>query len=327
MRKVWPHEFFRIDFDQMLEEGKRQERVDAANRGEYAIVKNMHAYFDKEVLPLILRDDWVFEAAERFASDFALDCFQHLKVSGRESYETQKALLEIKEKITDFLARAYLDGSAPRAGKVDLVKASDFFELLNLDSLTKAELAEAVELRQQAEEHEALQVFVTLRGIRDCYETPLPRIMYVVRRAIKVKKGLSAKASDAELTGISELMDWYEVQIDPAHALYPVFGRLRDFYNVARNVGSHHKGLEWDSVNNEVVLPDRRIVLTVPVHEFQQKYRHLVYICELGLRGMLSAFCERERGSISKKLVQQYVKTFAKNFPVGEEGVVKFYPA
>ena len=31
---VYPHEFFRIDFDAMLEEGERQERMLSANAGE-----------------------------------------------------------------------------------------------------------------------------------------------------------------------------------------------------------------------------------------------------------------------------------------------------
>lgn len=37
MRRVWPHEFFRIDFGQMLEEGKCQERINAANRRKCAV--------------------------------------------------------------------------------------------------------------------------------------------------------------------------------------------------------------------------------------------------------------------------------------------------
>jgi hypothetical protein len=209
-----------------------------------------------------------------------------------------------------------------------LIKASDFFELLDPNSMTKGKLAKAVQLRQRAEEHEALQVLVTLRGIRDCYETPLPRIMFVIRRAIKVQLGISKKDSDDELTGISQCMDWYEARITPGHALYPVFGRLCDFYSVARNVGSHHEGLKWNPGSNEVILPDKRKVpLTMPVYEFQQKFRHLVYLCELGFRGMLSAFCERERGSRSKELVQKYVETFPEDFPPGEEGTVMFYPS
>lgn len=327
MKTVWLHQFFRIEFKQILEDSRRQEKIHPANKGEYAIARGMLAYFDTVVLPLILSNEWVFEAAERFASEFAPDCFQWRKVSGEEAHRTQIALRDLNEKTITFLVQAFLDGNAPRAGEVDLAKASDFFELLDLESLSETRLAEAVALRQKAEEHEALQVFVTLRGIRDCYETPLPRVMYVVRRAMKVQLGLPAAASDAELTGISELMDWYEARIDPAHGLHPVFGQLRRFYRIARNVGSHHEGIRWDPIDNEVVLPDRKLHLRVPLHEYQQKYRHLVYLCELGLRGMLSAFCERERGPVSNQLVHQYVKTFPQDFPEGEKGIVKFYPA
>ncbi len=78
MRKVLPHEFFRIDFDAMLEAAKRQEEIDPSNKGEYAIAQGMHTYFDNKVLPLIISDDWIFGAALRFASEFAIDCLQYL---------------------------------------------------------------------------------------------------------------------------------------------------------------------------------------------------------------------------------------------------------
>jgi len=54
MRTVLPHTFFRLDFDQMLEEGKRQEEIHPANKGEYALVRNIHTYFDGAVLPLMI---------------------------------------------------------------------------------------------------------------------------------------------------------------------------------------------------------------------------------------------------------------------------------
>lgn len=31
---VYPHEFFRIDFDVILQEGERQKRISPANKGE-----------------------------------------------------------------------------------------------------------------------------------------------------------------------------------------------------------------------------------------------------------------------------------------------------
>lgn len=326
MRTVLPHAFFRLDFDQMLEEGKRQEKIHTANKGEYALVRNMHAYFDGEVLPLIVSNDWVFEAASRFAADYAINCFHFLRLSGQEVYNAQKGLLEISEALVDFLARAYHAGAAPLAGRIDLPKASDFLELVELEKLNAKMRQEALTLYERAKDHEILQLKVTLRAIHSSYETTLPRVMYVVRRAIKVKLGLHARKSDDELTGISAYMSWYIRRVNTGHPLYAVLGKLRGFYKIARNVGSHHRGLRWEPDSNEVILAGENTELRMSVHEFQQKYRHLIYLCELGLRGILSAFCEREQGAVSNWLVKEYVKTFPEDFPEGEQGVVKFYP-
>lgn len=326
MRRVWPHEFFRLDFDQMLEEGKRQEKIHTANAGEYNLVQGMHTYFDGDVLPLILSDDWVYEAASKFASDYAIDCFDFLKLSGQEAYNAQKNLRGLKKKAVDFLARAYHAGAAPLAGTIDLPKASDFLDLVEVDRLSPEMRSEAAVLHEEAKDHEILQLKVTLRGIRESYETSLPRVMYVVRRAIKVKLGLPPKPSDDELTGISEYISWYTARMSRGHPLYPVLGELHTFYKVARNVGSHHRGLEWKPESDEVILADDSTVLPMPLYEFQQKYRHIIYVCELGLRGILSAFCERERGDVSNWLVKEYVKTFPEDFPEGEPGTMRFYP-
>lgn len=327
MRRVWPHEFFRLDFDQMLEEGDRQEKIHTANAGEYSLVRGMHTYFDNEVLPFILNDNWVYEAASTFASDYAIDCFHFLKLSGQEVYNAQKSLSELNEKVVDFLARSYQAGAASLAGMIDLSKASDFLGLVGIDRLSPQMRSEARALHEQTKDHEVLQLKVTLRGIRDSYETSLPRVMYVVRRAIKVKLGLPPGPSDDEITGISEYISWYTARVSSGHPLYPVLGELHSFYKVARNAGSHHRGLEWEPENDQVILADDSTVLVVSLHEFQQKYRYIIYVCELGLRGILAAFCERERGCVSNWLVKEYMKTFPENFPEGEPGIVRFYPA
>ncbi len=326
MRTVSPHEFFRLDFDKMLDEGKRQETIHPANSGEESLVKQMHEYFDTEVLPLIAEDNWVYEAAYEFATLYAQDCFRLLQLAGQEAFRTQTRLLELNDKVTDFLARAYLAGAAPSAGRVDLAKASDFHSLLLVQRLSREMRLESRTLLEQATEHESLQLWVTLRGIRDNYEISLPRIMYVVRRSLKVSQNLSLRSSDGELTDISDYISWYKARVSDSHALYPVLGELDGFYKVARNVGSHHHGLEWVPENNEVVLRDRDTVLKVPVHLFQQKYRHLTYVCDLGLRGILSAFCQREHGGTANQLVRSYARTFPGDFPPGEPGRVRFYP-
>jgi hypothetical protein len=326
MERVTPHQFFRIDFDQILDEARRQERIHPLNEGEYAIVRRMHGYFDGDVLPLVVSNDWVFEAAKRFVLDFTQACFDFLKLTGKEIHGIQKNLGLVNEQITDFLARAHIAGAAPQAGEVALSKASDFVGLILLDKLPAEMQREVGPLRWLAHDHEVLQLKATLRGIRDAYETPLPRVMYVVRRAMKSKLGLPHRAADDDLTSISEYVSWYARYLSGEHALSPVLGELASFYKTARNDASHHQGLEWKPETGEVLLRDRDTVLAVPFHVFQQRYRYLIYICELGLRGILSAFCERERGLRSNLLVVEYLKTFPDGFPAGEPGEVAFYP-
>lgn len=48
-------------------------------------------------------------------------------------------------------------------------------------------------------------------------------------------------------------------------------------------------------------------------------------MCDLGVRGMLAGFCERERGEISNNLVIEYEKIFPPDWTGGEEGLVQFY--
>lgn len=326
MRTVPPHEFFRLDFDAMLHEGERQEQIHPANVGEQSLVQAMHAYFRDQVLPLIADDDWVYEAASTFASDYAVDCFHSLELTGKEIYDTQKKLLDLNERVVDLLARARLKGAAPLAGEVDLPKASDFIDLVNLDQLPSDMHSEALDLVEEVKYHEILQLRVTLRGIREEYATNLPRIVFVVRRAMKVNLGQRPKSSDDQLRDISEYLNWYDDHVATDHPLYPVLGELRDFYKVARNVASHPQALEWNPDTNTVALSDDNTTVSMPVHEFQRKFRYITYVCELGLRGILSAFCEREQGRVANSLVKEYVKTFPDDFPPGEIGTVSFYP-
>jgi hypothetical protein len=329
MRKVLPDKFFRIDFDAILEAAKRQEEIDPTNKGEYAVAQSMHTYFDSKVLPLIVSNDWVFEAASRFASEFAVDCLQYLRLGSSEVYNTQKNLREIKVRVKDFVLRAHETRLLRATGTVNLVKASDFYDVLDHRRLNKTMRDEAATLYKQAQDQEMILLKVTLRSIRDIYETVLPRVIYVVRRAIRVDLGLPHKRSDEKLMSISESIDFYNHHIDSRHPLHPVLGRLYDFYRVARNVGNHHLGLKWEPAKNEVVLQEDPVAppLRVPLHEFQQRYRYLVYLDEFGVRGILCAFSERERGTTSHNLVREYVKIFPEDFPVDDpEWIVVPYP-
>jgi hypothetical protein len=188
---------------------------------------------------------------------------------------------------------------------------------------------EAMALYKQAQDKESLLPTVILRAIRDIYETVLPRVMYLVRRAIKVELGLAPNRSDEKLLGMSESISFYNDHIDIHHPLHPVFGKLYDFYRVARNAGNHHLGLVWKPDKNEVVLQDSQSPpLTVPFLEFQQRYRYFVYLSEFGERGILSAFCEREQGKTANWLVKEYEKIFPDGFPVDDpEGIVVPYAA
>lgn len=329
MRKVLPHEFFRTDFDAMLEAAKRQEEIDSKNKGEYAIAKGIHTYFDGKVLPVIASDNWVFEAAQRFASEFAIDCLKYLRLANSEVYNAQKNLLEMNTRVKELITQANGLGAVRATETLSLAKASDFYAILDHNRLNETMHNEAMALYEQAQDEESLLPTVILRAIRDIYETVLPRVMYVVRRAIKVELGLTPKKSDKKLLGMSESMTFYNDHIDNHHPLHPVFGKLYDFYRVARNAGNHHLGLIWESDKNEVVLQDSQSPpLTVPFLEFQQRYRYFVYLSEFGERGILSAFCEREQGKTTNWLVKEYEKIFPDDFPVDDpEGIVVPYTA
>jgi hypothetical protein len=281
MRKVLPHEFFRIDFDAMLEAAKRQEEIDSRNTGEYAIAKGIHTYFDRKVLSVIASDNWVFEAAQRFASEFAIDCLKYLRLANSEVYNVRKNLLEMKMRVKELITQASGLGAVKATGTFSLAKASDFYAILDHDLLNKTMRNKAMALYEQAQDEESLLPTVILRAIRDVYEAVLPRIMYVVRRAIKVEMGLVPRKSDERLLGMSKSISFYNDHIDNHHPLYPVLGKLHGFYRVARNAGNHHLGLVWKSDQNEVVLQgSQSSPLTVPLLEFQQRYRYFIYLSE-----------------------------------------------
>jgi hypothetical protein len=79
--------------------------------------------------------------------------------------------------------------------------------------------------------------------------------------------------------------------------------------------------MEWDPSSNRVILIHRGGTSPVDLYEFQQKYRYLaVYLCDYGLRGIFSAFCEREQGPTSDYLAKEYEKSFPEGFPQANKG-------
>ena len=325
MREVLPHEVFRLDFDDLLAEGTRQEQIDPNNQGEYGLVENIHKYFSNEVLPQIAQDDWVFEAASRIATEHIDAFYQCIRLSGRDAFEVQAELHKLKVEVSNFVQ--VHSPNALLGETVNLKKLGDFLPLVEFDKLNNQAQTEAIRLFERAKDHETMQLTVTLRNIRDIYEMGFPRVMYVVKRAMKVKQGVHPRSSDDELLQPSFYLNWFRNHADSQHPFYPVLGnqRLIEFYRVVRNVASHHRGLRWEPKTDQVVLEDRSTTLTVYIREFQQRYRYLVYLCDYGLRAILSGFCARERGAASDDLLDEYNKTFPKNFPSGEEASVRYY--
>ena len=109
-------------------------------------------------------------------------------------------------------------------------------------------------------------------------------------------------------------MSWYERYLNKDHPLFPVLGQISSFYKPARNVGNHHKGFSWVPEENLIILEDENNVIRITSTEYVRKMRYLVYLCEFGLRGILSGFCEREQGEVSNNLVLEYSKIFLNTF-------------
>ena len=325
MKSVEPHELFRLDFDQILEEGRRQEEIDLVNKGEFALVKQLHNFFSIDVLRLILSNDWVFKGAKIFASEYVDDCFHNLRLSGEEIYKTQQKLVKIKDLVSEFLARAKLVDAVSFDGIARLTKSSDFINFVHLDKLEPRVQRFALQLFDKAKDHEELQLRVVLRGIKDSYELTFTRIMFVARRALKVKDGLPETKSDSSLLPPSDYIDWLHHHTDKSHIVNKLFVQEKDFYRVSRNVGNHHLGLKWIPQKDEIILPDRNQALSMHVDDFHKRFRYLIHFCELGVRGILSAFCEKDRGELSNKIVKNYTKTFPENWSQGEQGILEFY--
>ncbi|MBW8010800.1 MAG: hypothetical protein FVQ83_06085 [Chloroflexi bacterium] len=322
---VNPEELFRLDFDAIVDEAKRQEEINPINIGELAIANSAHMFFDSQVLRIIRENDWVFDSARKFTEEYSDYCFRYLKSAGIQTYQVQMSSIELKEKVRNLVMRIAQQGAIKTAGKINLTKASDFFELTDMSKLERNVRKEVQQLYEEAKEHEDNQFWVTLQNIRELYEFVLPRVMFVVRRVIKIMDGIYPSENDKVLSDISINLDWYESKVTDSHGLYPILKKLRPFYRVAQNVSSHHEGFQWDAEDNLVVLADVTTQISISVHEFQQNFRYLLYLSEFGLLGILSAYCGIEKGETSNELIRKYAKTFPDQFPEGIPGRVEYY--
>jgi hypothetical protein len=326
--ELYPHQIFELDFRQLIQEAHRQESMNSANLGESKIAEGILDFFSTRVRPQIEQSDWVFEGARTFADIYVSQYFQTLRLSGEQAVRYQGQLHKTNKAVEDVLVSLAGQGKAPMAGEVDLPKASDFVELILMDQLDDKTRQEVDDLHRRVVKHEELQLNLTLRLIRDMYEIALPRVMFVVRRALKEASRLKPAASDSCLLEPPDYVDWFSTHVPSDVAVFEIIAgeELRSFYRIARNVASHHKGLRWLPEEDLVILEDRnKPPLRVPVHQFQQRYRYLQYFCDYGVRGILASFCGKERGELSLKVCQDYETTFPSEIPNLAPRTVKAY--
>ena len=94
---------------------------------------------------------------------------------------------------------------------------------------------------------------------------------------VKVVQGSKRTQADSRLVNPSQAWGFYSDHLSEEHALYPILVTHADFYKAVRNVGNHHEGLEWDPVENMVILRESPTEAPVKahLHDFQRWYRHL----------------------------------------------------
>ena len=129
---VNPEGMFRLDFDAILDGARRQETIQPSNKGEYAIASTAHFFFDSHVLRLIRKNEWVFESARVFAEEYSNDCFRYLRTASVEIYRVQKKLKSINDRVKALVDRIAEEGAIKTTGTLNLVKASDFYEVVEL---------------------------------------------------------------------------------------------------------------------------------------------------------------------------------------------------
>lgn len=308
MTELLPHELFRLEVNKMLVEALRQENIHTANAGELTVAQNFYNHLTKQVVPCIQSQDWVFDAASRFADEFAETCFDTWERTGREATLARRRLDNANKQVVDLIARLHRRGAiSVVTDKIDLVKASDFIHYVDLDILPPSRRREVQQVHEQVSRFEKQYLKTTNMIIREDYAKVLPRVMYVIQRVIQIELHLPKKKGFSELHDIGDWLSWYRNYINEAHSLFPVLGFLEDLYKVARDVESHEKEIEWRPKSDEIHLPSERNPQTIGLHIYQQKYRHLIYLLEMGMCAILAAYCERKRSENCNQLAKDYV--------------------
>lgn len=311
---LFPHQIFEMDFRQILAEAQRQEQVHPANHEELSVAQRIYNLIE-EIGPLVESDQWVYEGAMRFADELAPQYFYELRLIGEQTAIYRDRLHSINHDVIQLLAELSLAGKVPKVDECDLIKASDFPRCIDSALLTERERERVNHLWEKAKQHEYLQLNLTLKALSGIYEMGFTRVMFVFRRALKVHLGKPHSSSDDQLNSPSSYLDWINSNLGASHILVSHFGaeQPRTFYRVARNVASHHRGLEFDRQRNLIRLVDNRQSLEVPLYEFQQRYRYLNYLVEYGIRGILYHFAMKERGDLALKICRDYERTFPSN--------------
>jgi hypothetical protein len=323
---VYPHEFFRIDFDLLLQEGTRQERIWPANIGEAQEVQLMHDYWDQQVLPLILSNQWVFEGAERLVQEWVQGCLDQMAVTGRAAYDMQQKLEELKAEVTEFLAHAATKGWTRHQYKgrsVNFKKASDFYMELHPRRINeRGALAGAQALRHRAVQHERQQVRLIMCCTRDLFAHVFPQIAFVAKRAVAVRDNLTRAAMFDEPSDPTDDLSWFESRVKAGTGLHLVTSELRDRYRIIRHAASHPGQFEWVAQTNVVRFQINKSGqwIEFDVDDYHRYYRRLVLFCDLGLRGILCAYCDRTRSAECYDLVQAYFASFPEDYRAGIPG-------
>jgi hypothetical protein len=307
MSAIYPHQMFQADFLVMFQEVQRQEKIGPYHSDETEFGKEIFFFFGEDVLPLVLKNDWVYEAAKRFATEYADEYFIRLRLLGSVK-ENQKHLTKLREEITRLIKEAIVLKLAPDS--VNITKLSDFTKVINIDKLPSTMKQRANKLLDEAIEFELLYVNVASQAMQELYEKGLPRIFYVVKRALKIQIKAKPTSADDTLQDAHQYLDWCSHHLPLNHILSKTLVEHRKFYKVVRNVDSHVTGPKWQSETDVVYLPDREIQPKVNITDFSKRYRYLMYFCEIGARGILAAFCDRDRGAISNNVKSSYLKLF-----------------
>lgn len=298
---------FQADFLNMFKEVQRQEEIGPFHSDDTEIGKGIFFFFAEDVLPFIRTNQWVYDSAKRFATELADEYFTMLRLLGSVK-ENQDRLTIIRKEVQGFIKEAISLGLA--SDSVNLTKPSDFVKVVTLDKLSANMKQKAKQLHNEATDLEQLYVNVASQAMQALYERGLPRIFYVAKRALKVQMNSKRTPADEDLLEAHQCLDWCSQKLALQHILSKSLVKYRNFYKIVRNVDSHITGPKWLPELNSVYLPDREEKPTVSITDFSKRYRYLMYFCEIGSKGILSIFCDCEKGSISNSVKDRYMKMY-----------------